>query len=104
MRLSVHELAARLRRGPPPPILDVRTAAEYRHGHIPGAVHIPFWTLPARLADVPARRDEPLVLYCGHGPRAWMARAVLRRAGYRHLVLLAGHMQAWREAGLPVER
>jgi len=97
--MDPHTLADSIARGTAPAILDVRSRAEYQRGHIPGAVHIPFWLLSLRMHDVPARPDEPLVVYCGHGPRAWMARAVLERHGYTRIDLLTGHMHAWRSAG-----
>jgi rhodanese-related sulfurtransferase len=84
-----------------PQILDVRSAAEHGSGHIPGAAHMPFWLLPFRVDSLALKRDAPVVVYCGHGPRAQMARLVLERAGYQQVVLLSGHMQAWRDAGLP---
>jgi rhodanese-related sulfurtransferase len=85
------------------PVLDVRSAREYRSGHVPGAVHVPFWLLPWRMSLVPASAGSDLVVYCGHGPRAWLAGRLLRRHG-RRVVYLRGHMQAWRDAGLPLER
>ena len=87
-----------------PTILDVRSAAEYRSGHIPGAVHMPFWLLPFRVRSLELQRDEPLVVYCGHGPRAHLARTALEREGFQQVMLLTGHMQAWRKAGLPEDR
>jgi rhodanese-related sulfurtransferase len=54
--------------------------------------------------EVPGSADDPLVVYCGYGPRAWMAGAVLRRRGFRHVMYLAGHMHGWRRAGLAEER
>jgi rhodanese-related sulfurtransferase len=87
-----------------PTILDVRTAGEYRRGHIPGAVHMPFWLLPFRAQSLGFSGDDPVVVYCGHGPRAQFARAVLERHGYQQVMLLTGHMQAWRKARLPEVR
>jgi len=87
-----------------PAILDVRSAAEFRSGHVPGAVNMPFWLLPFRLQSLALRRDEPLVVYCGHGPRAQIARTVLEREGFQQVMLLTGHMQAWRKARLPENR
>src|SRR5688572_3634993 len=88
----------------PPAILDVRSAAEYRRGHIPGAVHMPFWLLLFRVRSLALRRDEPLVVYCGHGPRAHMARSALEHHGFAHVILLRGHMRAWNQKKLPLER
>jgi len=96
--VTADELAARIRAGTAPQILDVRSNMEYARAHIPGAVHVPFWAVPARGAGPEARPDEPVVVYCGHGPRAQMAAAALRRKGFRHVELLRGHWQAWKRA------
>ena len=85
------------------PLLDVRSAAEFRAGHVPGAQNVPFWQLAFRAPAPPAAPDAPLVVYCGHGPRARIAAAILRRRGFRHVSLLAGHMAGWLRKGLPVE-
>jgi rhodanese-related sulfurtransferase len=84
-------------------ILDVRTAREYDAGHLPGAVNIPFTEIGGRAGELPADRGQEIVVYCGHGPRAWLAARRLRGLGYRRLVYLRGHWAAWRKAGLPVE-
>ena len=67
-------------------IVDVRSALEYRRGHVPGAVHLPFWA--AAFQAVAARRpaSAPIVVYCGHGPSAWIARTLLRWRGSRKRV------------------
>jgi rhodanese-related sulfurtransferase len=93
-----------IRSGRAPAIVDVRSKAEYLRGHVPGAVHIPFTSIGTRIDQVPAGRDEPLIVYCGHGPRAWMAGAALRRHGFRRVEYLKGHMAAWRHLALPEER
>ena len=103
MSISPRELIARIDRGEAPPILDVRSALEFRQGHIPGAVHVPFWTVGAHLDDIPARPDDELIVYCGHGPRAWRAGSVLKRHGFTKVVYLQGHMHAWRQSQLREE-
>lgn len=95
------ELRARIDAGTAPAVLDVRSRAEFDDGHVPGAANVPFWRLLISWPRVPGARDEPLVVYCGHGPRAAMAMAALRRRGYRRVEALDGHMAAWRAAGLP---
>jgi rhodanese-related sulfurtransferase len=97
--ISPTELLARIDRGEAPAILDVRSAWEFRKGHVPGAVHVPFWTIGAHLDDIPAKPGDELVVYCGHGPRAWRAGRVLQRHGFTRLVYLQGHMHGWRQAG-----
>jgi rhodanese-related sulfurtransferase len=101
--MTPQELAARIAEGRAPAILDVRSRREFQRGHVPGAVHRPFWLLPFR-TDVPFRRDEPMVIYCGHGPRAWFAASALRCKGYGRVSYLTGHMAAWQRANLPITR
>jgi rhodanese-related sulfurtransferase len=59
------ELARRLQDGDDLVVLDVRPAAEYVAGHLPGAVSIPVGELRRRLAELPA--DREVVAYC-RGP------------------------------------
>jgi hydroxyacylglutathione hydrolase len=73
------------------PVLDVRQAAEYVSGHVPGAVHVELGDLPARIRDAPAGA----VVMCGHGERAMTAASLLRRAGHRGLAVLAGGAADW---------
>jgi phage shock protein E len=98
------ELLARIDRGDRLHILDVRTEGEFASGHVPGAVNIPFNRVLSRLSDVPGSADAELFLYCGHGPRAYMAAAALRTLGRTRIVYLSGHFAEWRSAGLRVDR
>ena len=97
------ELAVRLARGEAVVIVDVRTAREYIGGHVPGAVNVPFTEIGARVSEITARCGDEIVVYCGHGPRAWIAGAWLRRRGFRRILYLRGHWAGWRRARLPVE-
>jgi rhodanese-related sulfurtransferase len=90
--------------GTAPTILDVRSRWEFTRGHLPGAIHVPFWLMPARIPDVPIAKNSPVVVYCGHGPRAWLARVILESNGFSDVALLEGHMSAWKRMELPEER
>lgn len=82
-------------------VLDVRSAAEYASGHIPGAVSIPVSELGQRLAELPEGTD--IVAYC-RGPYCLFAHDSVRmlHAHGRTARRLAGGMPEWRLAGLPV--
>jgi hydroxyacylglutathione hydrolase len=82
-------------------LLDVRGAAEWASGHVPGARHIPLGDLPARAGELP--RDRPIALYCEGGTRSRIGVTVLRRAGFTQLLDQGGGLPAHAEAGLPVE-
>ena len=97
------ELARRLQDGDDLVVLDVRPAAEYAAGHLPGAVSIPLAELRRRLAELPA--DREVVAYC-RGPYCAFAHeavAVLREAGVSARRLEEG-LPDWEAAGLAVAR
>lgn len=81
-------------------LLDVREPNEWAAGHIPGATLIPLGQLPNRLAEVP--RDRTIVTVCRTGHRAAQARDILLQAGYVAVASMAGGMNEWTAAGLPV--
>jgi len=96
-------LASQLGGSPPSQLVDVRTAAEFRRGHVHGAVSVPISALQSRLRALGLERDRAVVAICLTGHRSIPAVRLLRRAGY-DAVQLAGGMLAWREAGFPEER
>ena len=102
--ISGAELLQRIDRGETLSILDVRSHGEFAAGHVPGAVNIPFGSVFSRLGDVPGTAGDELILYCGHGPRAYIAATALRQGGRRRIVYLSGHWAGWQSAGLRVER
>jgi rhodanese-related sulfurtransferase len=95
------ELARRLQDGDELVVLDVRPAAEYAAGHLPGAVSIPVGELRRRLAELSA--DREVVAYC-RGPFCAFAHeavALLRDEGFAARRLEDG-LPEWRAAGLAV--
>jgi len=82
-------------------ILDVRPAAEYAAGHIPGALSVPLEELDAVLARLPQRSQ--VVAYC-RGPYCVLAPQAVERLRARGFEArrLADGMPEWRLAGLPV--
>ena len=103
-QITARALIAEIDAGTAPKIIDVRSRWEFGRGHVPRALHIPFWLMPFSFAQVPTSRTNPVVLYCGHGPRAYMAGAALRWAGFRDIRYLRGHMREWRAARLREQR
>ncbi len=95
-------------------VLDVREPEEFREGHVPDAVNIPRGLLeiradpasPAADPSLSAERSARVLVYCTKGPgaRSLFAARTLMDMGYENVDVLAGGMNAWAEAGLPVER
>ena len=82
-------------------ILDVRPAAEFAAGHIPGALSVPLDKLDAALARLPKRAQ--IVAYC-RGPYCVLAPQAVERLQVKgfNARRLADGMPEWRLAGLPV--
>ena len=97
-QISVSELHGRLAQRPF--ILDVRSDAEWKCGHIDSAEHIYAGEITQHLGGIP--RDRQIHVICGTGYRSSMAASLLLREGYRDVVNVAGGMSAWNAAELPV--
>ncbi|MDX1663586.1 MAG: rhodanese-like domain-containing protein [Candidatus Promineifilaceae bacterium] len=82
-------------------IVDVRQPLERRSGAIPGSVNLPLTQLRGGQSRLPA--DRPLLTICRSGHRSPLAARMLKRAGYEVLDVEGG-MQAWEDAGLPLDR
>ncbi len=102
-KITAEQLRQRIESDEPPTILDVRTAREFASGHLPGAIHLPFLEVKKRIDEIPVDDEQDLIVYCGHGPRAYWARRSLRKQGLGRVVLLEGHFQHWARKGFPVE-
>jgi rhodanese-related sulfurtransferase len=94
----------RRRRHPLPPfqILDARSLAEHRQGHVPGATPVAGQDL-ARLLPGPTGRIELIVVGQGPGdPRVREVSVALLRLGARRVVELTDGMLGWELAGYEV--
>ena len=107
--LTVQQLRAGLTKGPLMTqkgfiLIDVRSTEEHATGFIPGTdVNIDFREIKARHRDIGAQLEDHLVVYCQSGHRSNIAAETLADLGYRHVYNVTGSMNAWLEAGFPVE-
>ena len=101
--IDVAEADRRIREDPARPVLlDVREPNEFETVRAPGAVLLPTSEFASRLADVPQGR--PLLVICHMGSRSAAVTGLLTRNGRTDVVNVAGGMDAWERAGLPVRR
>src|ERR671935_2033917 len=100
-QLSAAELQQRLERGNVV-VLDVRPDAEFRSGHIAGALSAPLERLETVATELPKRRE--IVAYC-RGPYCVYADDAVRLLRDRGFKARRLHVRfpEWRRAGLPVE-
>lgn len=94
--------------------VDTRTDAEFKAGHVPGAVLLPYGEKSSKEADFDASldkfdvaklgpdRDASLVFAC-NGPECWKsykASMAAIKAGYRKVHWFRGGFPEWRSSGL----
>lgn len=101
--IEVQEAERRVREDPARPLLlDVREPDEFAVVRAPGAALLPTSTFAARIGELPAGR--PLLVICHTGRRSAAVTGFLVRSGRSDVVNVAGGMEAWERAGLPIRR
>ncbi|GEM84781.1 MULTISPECIES: rhodanese-like domain-containing protein [Thermaceae] len=97
-RLSPAEARQKLEAGAL--LLDVRTPPERKEAKIPGSQALPLDRLAAEWEKLP--RDKEIICQCRSGSRSATAARFLASKGFK-AYNLAGGLEAWRRAGLPVK-
>ena len=78
-------------------LIDVRSADEYRQGHISGAVNIPYDTMTIPLPGIDP--GKTCVLYCDRGGASLDTARKLARKGYQTRSVIGG-FEAYRGRNL----
>lgn len=102
--ITAQELVQRQASGDKVLVVDVRSAAEYAAGHVPGAINLPHDAITGNEPVLKDWKQKPVILYCHSGRRAAMAAKVLEQQGFRDIEHLGGDMQGWEQGGRPVAR
>ena len=61
-------------------IIDVRSASEFKSGHIAGSRNYPLAGIRTKLAEL-KKINKPVITVCRSGARSGMAKDILRSAG-----------------------
>jgi rhodanese-related sulfurtransferase len=93
-------------------LIDTRTSEQrIEHGDIPGAIPIGLNVLEWRLDPssewrIPQARDHDVrvIVFCQEGFSSSLAAARLQSMGLHRATDVVGGFEAWRDAGLPIER
>jgi phage shock protein E len=80
-------------------VIDVRTPAEFRSGHLPCAINIPHDEVQFQIARHAPDKERVLLLHCQSGMRSALAKKKLTALGYRNTFDLGSYFRAMRIAG-----
>lgn len=67
-------------------IIDVRSEAEYKSGHIESSINIPL----DNIEKIKYKKDEKIIVYCASGRRSKMAADKLISLGYKNVYDMGG--------------
>lgn len=83
-------------------LIDVRSDDEWNQGYLEGAQHIWINEFMARQDEWPTDKDAPIVVYCQTSYRGGIAAVMMRLMGYTNVRNMAGGVNAWVSAELPL--
>lgn len=83
-------------------VLDVRTPADYKNGHIKGAKNMPLSDLATSAEKLSEDKSRPILVYCNSGTTVTRAIKLLKKAGFENVNNLEGGVAAWKEANMPL--
>jgi rhodanese-related sulfurtransferase len=83
-------------------LVDLRSANQFKDGHIAGARNLPGDQIAADPKAIEKFVDKTVVLYCENGLTTAAAQRTLARAGAKNVFSLRGGLSAWKQENLPV--
>ena len=86
-------------------VVDIREKAEFKKGHIAGAVNVPLQEIQKKaFGKLEKHRSKPIIVVCNAGMSASGAATTLFGNGFEQVHILQGGMNTWYGANLPVSR
>ena len=82
-------------------IVDLRNSELFNQGHITGSINIPFNNLSKRFNEIP-ENNKSIVLVCDMGNVSPNAGELLKKEGYKDLLILKGGVNEWKLQNLPL--
>lgn len=85
-------------------VFDVRTTGEFNSGHLHQAMQADYTNKEQFKERVQyLNKQQPVYVYCLSGGRSAAAAVWMRENGFREVVELEGGINAWKQAGKPLE-
>ena len=82
-------------------IVDLRNSELFNQGHITGSINIPFNNLSKRFNEIP-EDSKSIILVCDMGNVSPNAGELLKKEGFKDLLILRGGVNEWKLQNLPL--
>jgi len=102
--VTVAQFQSLMNSDPKPVVVDVREDAEWQAGHAAGAIHVGRGVLERDIENAVPMKDTLVVVYCQGGGRSALAADSLQKMGYTKVYSLAGGLNAYRQAAMPMAK
>lgn len=83
-------------------LIDVRTEAEWKEGHLAGAILIPYDRIGEEIAKVAPDKKLKIHLYCRSGRRSGIALDTLKKSGYEDVTNFGSVREASDTLNIPI--
>jgi len=98
------DLYAKMQKGEEPIVIDVRTADEFKEGHIKGAKNIDIMADDFEAQLKKLDKTKPCLIHCQAGGRSMRALKVFEKLGFQNLIHMDDGFGGWEAAGKSVEK
>lgn len=85
-------------------VLDIRTPAEFKSGHLAGATNINFNSPDFARQIAALDKSKTYLVHCAVGGRSTRSLESFKQQGFQSIVHLDGGIAAWKQAGKPIEK
>ena len=85
-------------------VLDVRTGWEYKRGHVEGAENLNYYSFGFKKALNMLDKKTIWLIHCKSGVRSGRTIPIMKEAGFESIIHMDGGFDAWKEAGLTVNK
>ena len=86
----------------PTMLVDVRSEADFRAGHITNAINIPLDQIEVQINKITSNSKKNIIVYCQKGVRSAQAFRLLNKLGLPKLYTIEGGLDAWLKNNLPI--
>lgn len=86
----------------PSMLVDVRSEADFRAGHITNAINIPLDQIEVQINKITSNSKKNIIVYCQKGVRSAQAFRLLNKLGLPKLYTIEGGLDAWLKNNLPI--